>query len=275
VTVTGWRAAGPVLLLAALITAGCGQPIPINGDAYPLRLAADTATAPLAESLLNAYETRQPHAILTLAHGNRDTALAALASGEVDAALLLHPPDGRELFSTPVGFEMLVIVAHPGVTVDDLARGDLRAIFSGQVRNWSALDGPDVGVQVVSRERGSSMRLAFEALIMEQAPLTPSARLAVDEGHVLELVGATPGAVGYVAHNALDERSLSLSVLALGVEAAFPTLSAARDKAYRLVTPVVFVSLEEPEDNVRAFLEWVLDDEGQAVVRRHVLGLSD
>jgi phosphate transport system substrate-binding protein len=275
VTVTGRRVAGPALLLAALLAAGCGQPNPLDGDASPIRLAADTAAAPLAESLLNAYETRQPHAILTLTHGNRDTALAALAAGEVDAALLLHPPDERELFSIPVGFEMLVIVAHPDVTVGDLARGDLRAIFSGQVGSWSALGGPDVGVQVVSRERGSSARLAFEALIMEQAPLTPSARLAFDEGHVLELVGTTPGAVGYVAHNTLDERALSGSVLALSVEAAFPTLSAAHDKAYRLVTPVVFVSLEEPEDSLRAFLEWVLDDEGQAVVRRHMLGLSD
>jgi phosphate transport system substrate-binding protein len=271
VTLSGRRAVAVVVwLVAALLAAGCGRSAAPDTGAVSIRVAADTATAPLAESLLNAYEVHQPHVVLSLARGNRDTVLGALSSGEADAAVLLYPPDTQEVFHTPIGYEQLVIVVHPEVGVDDVTRGDLRAIFSGRVTNWAALGGPDAAIQVIARERGSSTRLAFESMVMEQETLMPSARLAFDEDHMLALVGATYGSIGYVAHGSLDDR-----VKVLGFEGILPAQQSDRRGAYSLVTPVVFVALEKPHGELYALLEWLLSADGQAVVKRHVLGLKE
>ena len=235
-----------------------------------LHLATDTAAAPLAENLLNAYESTHPGVFATLLRGNRHTALEALSAGEVDGALLLYPPETRDLFFTPVAQELLVIIAHPDVPVEGLSHREARAIFAGQITDWGTPGGSEAPVYVVTREEGSSSRMAFESLVMQGQPFSSAARLAVSEADMLGVVSGVPGSVGYVAHSALDGR-----VKPLAYEDAPPTLEAARDRTYHPVASVVFVSPEEPQGELRAFLDWVLSPEGQRVVERHMLPLDN
>ncbi len=260
-------------LLATCVLGACARQAPAapNPAAPAIRLAADGASFPLAEDLLNGYESLNPHILITLTHGSRPSALAALEAGEVDGVLLLYPLEDGDLFHTPVAREMIVMIAHPDVPVGGLTRRDVRALFSGQIVAWPAPTG-EVGlpVQVVAREGGNSTRLAFEALVMGGQPHAASARLASDERHMLQLVGEMPGAVGYTTRSALSE-----GVKVLDYEASAPTPQNARTNAYPLVTLVEFVASGEPEGALRDFLDWALSDEGQAIARRHMLGLSD
>lgn len=265
------RLSGTVCLALALLLSACHKGGAASSPLTPsLRIAADVSVTPLAEGLLNAYETRFSGAQLSMAPTGRQAALSALEAGEVDAVLLLHPFQANSLFHTPIAREMLLIVVHPEVTLDTLARSEVRAIFSGGVATWDELGGPPIPIEVITRERGSSTRLAFDSLVMEGQSMTPSARLGVSDGHVLELAAATPGAIGYVPRSLLDSR-----VRPLAYDGARPTPQAAQDGTYALVTQVELVTLDEPHGSARAFLDWILSDEGQEVVRRYMLGLND
>ncbi len=270
-------AAACVLIAVLLLTACARQagsapnPAAPNPAAPSIRLAADSASAPLAEDLLNGYESLNAHVLLTLVRASRASALAALEAGEVDAALLLYPLAGSALFHTPLAREMIVIIAHPDVPVNVLTQREVRALFSGQIASWPALaGGAELPAQVIAWEQGSSTRLAFEALVMGGQPHAASARLAADEAHLLQLVSEMPGAVGYAARSALTE-----DVKLVDYEDTAPTSQNARTNAYPLVTMIEFVAVGEPEGTLRAFLDWTLSSEGQVVVRRHMLGLSD
>lgn len=265
------RFLGGVLLIGLLLGA-CKEPASVGIVSSPsIRLAADSSCAALAESLLNSYESLHPDTTLTLERGGRAFVLAEVRAGSADAALVLHPLEGADLFHTPVGREMIVIIVHPDVPVTGLYRRDVRALFSGQVVTWPVGEGEaPLPVQVVTRERGSSTRLAFDSFIMQAQPVVASARLTADEAGVLEIVRRTPGAIGYVTHGTLGE-----GVRALAYEGVDPALESARLRGYPLTTAVEFVSRDEPEGNLRTFLEWILDAEGQAVVRRHMLGVGD
>lgn len=257
-------------VLLILLLCACHPEVASRPAEPSLWLATDTASAPLAESLLNAYETHRPGRLLALSTGSREMALARLSTGEADAAFILHPPGQQELFHTPIGREWLVIVVHPDVPISGLTWVEARAIFSGQTVTWGASLSPDNLIRVIAHAKGSSTRLAFDTLVMEGQTTTPSARLGISEEHVLALVRETPGAIGYVPHSSLDGQ-----VRAISYEGIPPTPEAVQANLYPLVTTVEFVAPSEPAGLLRTFLNWVLSQEGQAVVSRYMLALHD
>jgi phosphate transport system substrate-binding protein len=253
-----------------LMVCGCGSRDE-NAASHPvLAIAADTSASTLAQGLLNAYEDTHPNTTMVLEQAPRDTILAAVAGSRVDAAIVWYPPDEQELFQTPIGNDLLVIVGHPDSGIDSLSTNELRTAFSGHMISWADFGEPQLAVQVVSREAGSSSRLAFEEWVMQGVDVSPSARLGVSDHYVIEYVSATPGSIGYVPLSQLDEQ-----VIPIAVDGVPPTLAEGRRRTYAPVVPVVFVARQEPQGQLRRFLNWVIDDEGQQVVRRTMLGFDE
>jgi len=253
-----------VLLLNA-----CGQSRSSASNAPSIHLAADTVTEPLAASLINVYENQVPDTLITLRSSSRTSVLAALRSGEADAVLLMYPPEGRDLFSTPIGYDQLAIVGSPDLPVTNVSQDTLRAIFGGQVTNLSEAGGVALPIQVITWVRDSSERTAFEEAIMQHRPWATSARLVSDTEQLQAILGSTPGSIGYMAYSNLGGQVKLLSVDGVAVAS-----NGTRNNNYPLTTPIVFVTRQEPQGRLRGLLEWILGDVGQQTVRQHVLGLS-
>jgi phosphate transport system substrate-binding protein len=253
-------------LLAACQQQGAA-PVPATPS---MRIGADSVSAPLAESLLNVYETQLAGSLLALETSSREAILAGVSSGELDAALLFHPLGEQALFGTPVGYVPLVIVIPSTIEVTALTSEELRMIFSGHTVSWSEVGGPNLPIQVISAAQGTSERLAFDSLVMRAYPVTSAARLATDGASAIGLVSSVHGAIAYGALGALPDHTR-----AVNIEGIPATLEETQNRRYSLVSAVVFASKQEPDGTLRAFLDWVLSDAGQEVVRRHMVGLSD
>ena len=97
-----------MMVMAALLSA-C-QPSSILAPATPsMQIGADSASAPLAESLLNVYESQLAASLLTLETSSREVILAGVTSDDLDAAILFHPLEEQSLFDTPVGLSLIHI----------------------------------------------------------------------------------------------------------------------------------------------------------------------
>lgn len=269
---SGRRIPAILWLTGALLTgcAGVRDAPPEDSFAPALTIAADPTSAPLAEGLLNAYESLHPQATLSLSTLNRWNALDAIESGQADAALLLHPPQDGGWFSTPVGRELVVIIAHPDVPAEDVNRRDIRALVSGRITAWGGDDEEAQPVQLIVLEDGESTALAFDALVLRGQEPASSARVAADVAHVARLVASTQGGLGIVPFNAVSD-----DVKRLTYEGIAPTQANARAHRYTLVTDVVFVAPQEPTGAAHTFLDWTLSQEGQAVVRLYMLGIDE
>ena len=55
----------------------------------------------------------------------------------------------------PVALDGLTFIVHPDNTIADLSLIELQAIFSGKIDNWAQVGGPQIPIEVVSREIGS------------------------------------------------------------------------------------------------------------------------
>ena len=85
-------------------------------------------------------------------------------------------------------------------------------------------------------------------------------------GTVREIVAHDPYAVGFISLGLVNEQ-----VRALDLDGASPTEAHIADGSYKLVRPFLFVSRGEPTGQAKAFVDFVLSDEGQALIRKEGL----
>ncbi|MHA3976081.1 phosphate ABC transporter substrate-binding/OmpA family protein [Halovulum sp. GXIMD14794] len=146
--------------------------------------------------------------------------LPALLEGGWDIAAVTVPPLGarhdgptaralrrleREAAPITVGIEGVVLVAHPDLPIESLTLEEATALFSGRIRSWSELGGPDLPVRLVAQPDRTPASQVLKARILTSGKLPDTARTLADDDAVADLVAETPGAVGYVGLDGAGE----------------------------------------------------------------------
>jgi DNA-binding transcriptional LysR family regulator len=107
---------------------------------------ADLIAPPLAELL--------PETAVQFVIANQQTLWADLAAGLLDAIFVHDVPPAADYWFDPVAVDAIVLITHPQNPLS-LTSAEAQALFAGDVRNWSALNGPDAPVLLLTREEGA------------------------------------------------------------------------------------------------------------------------
>lgn len=250
------------LLLTGLFCAACAAPRPSPPPTPALvRLLVTDLTEPLGWDLALAYAEANPAVVVAPLLAPAGSLAAELAAGRADLALTADPDPA--LFATPVAYLPWTVVVHPGNPLAALDLDTARALFAGQLTEWTALGAGPGQVQVVARAADSTAGQAFAALLWGGAPaaeaaVTRAARLAPTWDALRAMVAENPSAVGYLIGPALDGSVRPLPLRAEGRPAlALRQLLAA-------------ASAGEPTGAARDFVAWAQGSAGQAVAaERH------
>ena len=241
----------------------------------PLRLAIGREAECLAQDLLPAYAERHPDVtIMPLTMGGV-SALQALADGHADLALVAAR-DASELYEqsgtlkvTLLARSGLAIVAHQSVTMARISAEDLRALFSGEISDWSALGAPAGQPQLAVQAPGTAARDVFDASVMAGARVSSTARVLASDSAVAEFVAANPLAIGYTAAACLPQDA-PVSVLA--IDLLLPTRANIEKGQYPLGYGLYLVSAEGYSTEASALAAFATSGRGQEAVRaRHAL----
>ena len=158
----------------------------------------------------------------------------------------------------------IAVITHKDNTVYDLTAQQLTDIYTGKITNWKDLGGADEAIVVLGREAGSGTRGAFEELLKIEDQCAYAQELD-STGGVLAKVAATPGSIGYVSLDVVDD-----TVKALSLDGVAPTEENIVAGFYKLSRPFVMATLgtiEEQNDLVKTWFHYVQSDEGQAVIK--------
>ena len=142
----------------------------------------------------------------------------------------------------------------------------MKQIFAGDLKSWRNIGGPDKPITVVTREEGSGTRGAFQDLVMGKTRIFKGAITQDSNGTVREIVAHDPYAIGFISLGLVNEQAR-----ALALDGAAPSEEHIRDGSYKLVRPFLFVSRGEPTGLAKQFVDFVLSEEGQALIKKEGL----
>jgi phosphate transport system substrate-binding protein len=269
-TIVGCQQATPTKEAAGAPTEAPSEaPTEPSGEAGgQLQLAGSTTVQPLAQSLAEAYMEMHPDVEIDVQGGGSSVGVKSAAEGTTPIGMASRALKDSEMEEYPdliahtIARDGIAIVVHPDVPVDGLSLDEVRQIFAGEITNWSEVGGPDENIVVVSREEGSGTRAAFEEMVMgEEALIVDTALLQPSNGAVKTTVSTTPFSVGFLSFGYLDE-----SVRALAIDGVEPTVANAQSDEYPVVRPLNLVTKGEPTGLAKDFLDFIMSDEGQAIV---------
>ena len=253
------RLAGSLLVIALL--AACGPTPVVTRTPVTFEFAVASAMAPLMDELMSAYHATHQHVTFNSRHVNSARAMEALWAGEVDLAAVSWLTDTESVWLTPVAIDGVAVIVHPSNPVKNLSLLQLRDIFRGRVADWPDVGGPPGEISIGSRESGSGTRAKFEEAVMGGRSVTVNAVMASSDQAMLDYVRAVTASIGY-----LSSSYLTRTVKAINIEGEALSVATLTDRRYPLSRPLLFVTPEEPQGELRAFVAWVLGPEGQAMV---------
>ncbi len=257
------------LLVAMLVVSGCGGSAgtPSEGRTV-ITEAGSTTVQPLAERLAESFMAEHPEVEIIVQGGGSSVGVKAAGEGTVDVGAASREIKASELESYPdlqvfvIARDGIAVVVHPDVSVETLTTAQVRGIFSGQITNWQEVGGDDRPIIIVAREEGSGTRAAFEELVMgEAATISERAILQPSNGAVRTTVATTPDAIGFLSFGYLGD-----GVKAVAVDGVAATEANAANGRYPLVRPLNLLTKGEPQGAVKAWLDFILGEEGQAIV---------
>lgn len=232
-------------------------------------LAGSTSMEKLANAMAEAFMEKYPNVKVTPEFTGSSAGLESLAAGSVDigdaSRALTDEEKASGAVENIVAIDGIATITDTENTVTDLKTEDLAKIYKGEITNWKDLGGPDESIVVIGREAGSGTRDAFEELV-DVKDACKYAQELDSTGAVLAKVAATPGSIGYVSLDVVDD-----TVSALKLNSVEPTEENILKGDYVLQRPFVMATkgeISEQSDTVKVFFDFINSDEGKAVIQQ-------
>ena len=258
---------------------GCGSDSSdANADANTDTTASDTTAnadttdgSDLSGTVTLAGSTsmeKYPNVSATAEFTGSSAGIESLTAGSVDigdaSRALSDDEKSQDIVENIVAIDGIAVITDTANTVTDIKSEDLAKVYTGEITNWKDLGGPDEQIVVIGREAGSGTRDAFEEL-MDVKDSCKYAQELDSTGAVLAKVAATPGAVGYVSLDVLDD-----TVNGLKINSVEPTEDNILAGDYVLQRPFVMATkgeISEQSKQVQAYFDFINSADGQNVIK--------
>lgn len=231
-------------------------------------LAGSTSMEKLANAMNEAFMEKYPSVSATAEFTGSSAGIESLAAGSVDigdaSRALSDDEKGQGIVENIVAIDGIAVITDTDNTITDIKSEDLAKVYTGEITNWKDLGGKDEQIVVIGREAGSGTRDAFEEL-MDVKDSCKYAQELDSTGAVLAKVAATPGAVGYVSLDVLDD-----TVNGLQINSVEPTEENILAGTYVLQRPFVMATkgeISEQSEQVQAYFDFINSEEGQNVIK--------
>lgn len=243
------------LALLALL-AGCG---PAADQPTRLAITGSSTVAPLVTEIASRFEELHPQVRVDVQTGGSSRGMADVRQGLAEIGMVSRSPKAAEddLAWHPVALDGLALIVHGENPVGALDSAQVRAIYRGEIENWSRVGGVEAPITVVGKAEGRSTLEVFLGHF-ELAPSEVKASVIIgDNQQGIKTVAGDPHAIGYVSIGAAELEVRNGSPLALlALDGEVPSTEAVRAGTYSLGRTLHLVTAGEPEGWAETFVEY-------------------
>ncbi len=262
------------IVVAAIATIGTavvlmpaqGSPAELSGK---LAIAGSTTVLPINQECARLLMDKNPALRISVSGGGSGHGVKSVGAGEIDIGAASRDVKSKEMETYPdlkpvgIGKDSVAIVVHPSNGVTELTMEQASKIFSGEIKNWKDIGGADEAIRVITREEGSGTREVFEKYVMKpsEKEIAGEASVKPSNGEVRATVSGDEKSIGYLSLGYIDP-----SVKALKMDGVEATVENVLSDKYPIVRTLYLITKGEPDELEKAFIDFVLSEEGQNVV---------
>ena len=212
-----------------------------------------------------------------LIEGRTDVIFCAAPSKD---QLALAENMGMELHLTPIGREAFVFFVHSDNPVDGLTVEEIQGIYTGEITNWKELGGKWQHIRPYQRAENSGSQSALLRL-MEGLPLMEPEkedRIAGMGGIITQVASYRnhKNAIGFSFRFYSTEMVENDQIKLLALNGVKPTKDTIRSGEYPIssnffavtASPIGQPAPEDTNEDLRAFLDWILSGQGQELIEK-------
>jgi len=252
------------LFVAFLATAASATAEPSGS----LVIAGNGPEYRVIEQLARAFEKANPRAYVDIVWDINAKPVERVKAGQAHIAVTGTPD--ADLAAKQIAWDGIALLVNSSNNTKEVTSQQVAELFSGKVRQWSDLGGPDTRVLLLDRTRQSNIRETFEERLGIAGKIPESAKVVGPDDKVVKTVAGTLpplSAVTYVSMApALEAVASGVPVRVLPVDKVEPEEPTVKDGRYALRRPVLLLSRKESNPVVEAFEGFALSPEGQKIL---------
>ena len=230
----------------------------------------------LAQKWAEIYMKSHQDVIIQVTGGGSGTGISALINGSTDICNSSRPLKSSEMdklkdrysslgVEIPCAKDGITIFLNEGNPISELSIKQLGAIFSGKIRNWKEVGGPDAEIRLYGRENSSGTYVFFQEKVVK-GDYAPNCQTLPGTAAVVNAVSKDKNGIGYggaayatgVKHCKVKKDDKSPAYLA--------TAETIAKGEYPITRYLYMYTRNRPTGDIKAYIDWVLSAEGQKVV---------
>jgi phosphate transport system substrate-binding protein len=223
------------------------------------------------------YMAKNPEIIVQVTGGGSGTGISALINGTTDICNSSRPMKdsereklrekfgsrGVEIKCALDGLSLYVNVSNP---VKDLSLQQVKDIYTGRVRNWKDVGGPDAVIILYSRENNSGTYVYFKDEVLLGEDFAPNAQNMPGTAAVVNAVAKDKHGIGY-GGSAYGKGIREVSIRKDEHSPPFPpTMEHIRSGRYPISRFLYLYTKSRPTGELKEYIDWILSDDGQKIV---------
>lgn len=253
-------------MVLSLATAASAQKLVIKGS--------DTLGAKLVPTLAEEYKARHPDVSFEIAAEGSTTGLAAIIDGTAHIGMSSRRARATEVSAASAKGVTLkpIVVAHDGMAVivnansplTKLTRRQVEQIFTGDVKDWSAVGGKPGRISIYTRNTASGTYSDWKDLAMKKRDYATSSQKMAGNEQIAAEVAKNPNGIGYVglAYTGAE------GVKVVAIDGVAPSKETVLNHTYAYARPTFYYTNGEPSAEAARFIAFTLSDEGQQIAAK-------
>ncbi|MEW6686755.1 MAG: phosphate ABC transporter substrate-binding protein [Candidatus Edwardsbacteria bacterium] len=234
----------------------------------------------LCQAWAEAFMKKYPKAFVAVTGGGSGTGIAALIDGTCDIAESSRKMKEGEIILAnqrkilPVEFTValdgIVVVVHPANPISELTIEQLAGIFTGKIANWKEIGGKDAEIVALSREVNSGTHIYFKEHILKgKEEFAPSVLLMPSSQAIADEITQNQNAIGYYGMGYLSPKQKAIAIAKDNKGPyVLPLIENVVNGTYQISRPLLMYTNGQPQGLVKEFIDFVLGDEGQGIVKQ-------
>lgn len=164
-----------------------------------------------------------------------------------------------------IGSYSVAVIMNAAIPVGNLMRDQVRDIFTGVVRNWKEVGGPDAAIHLYIRDQISGTHLGFRELAMEDKPYGPGLKAFTAYREIVQAVAHDANGIGYTS----IDLAKNADVKAVSIDGVAPTAVSVNQGQYPF-TRVLHLYTAKGKESAAAldFVRFVQSSRGQQIVNQ-------